>query len=365
MAGFEMLDVAIGILFVYLLLSLLCSALNEFVEGFLKLRAVDLEQGIRELLNDHSGSDLAKKIYDHHLIYSLFRGSYDPGKIRNASKTNVDNKKKRYTRGSDLPSYIPSRNFALALMDVILFPTPAKNEAPAATGSSGAIAPLKDNSTANSGNNRNPLTELRNAVNSMTNTKVKDALNTIINAAGDDVMKAREGIENWYNSSMDRVAGWYKRRVQRIVFFMGFFIAITMNVDTFAIFRNLANDRPLRSAIVAHAQSIREQKTDTLTPTDKIRSNVNSLLQLGLPVGWGWRSELNDSEDAITNLSAIPPRSSGLNWFLKLVGWLVTGLAVSLGAPFWFDMLNKVMVVRSTVKPTEKSPDEGSEDKKK
>jgi hypothetical protein len=42
------------------------------------------------------------------------------------------------------------------------------------------------------------------------------------------------------------------------------------------------------------------------------------------------------------------------------VGWLITALAVSLGAPFWFDMLNKFIVVRSTVKPHEKSLEEKS-----
>jgi hypothetical protein len=47
------------------------------------------------------------------------------------------------------------------------------------------------------------------------------------------------------------------------------------------------------------------------------------------------------------------------------LGWLLTALAVSLGAPFWFDMLNKIIVVRSTVKPHEKSREEGSKDAKK
>jgi hypothetical protein len=53
------------------------------------------------------------------------------------------------------------------------------------------------------------------------------------------------------------------------------------------------------------------------------------------------------------------------NWYLKIIGWLITALAISLGAPFWFDILNKIMVVRSTVKPHEKSPEEASEDKQK
>jgi hypothetical protein len=46
----------------------------------------------------------------------------------------------------------------------------------------------------------------------------------------------------------------------------------------------------------------------------------------------------------------------------KLPGWLLTGMAISLGAPFWFDLLNKFMVVRSTIKPQEKSQTEPSKD---
>jgi hypothetical protein len=55
---------------------------------------------------------------------------------------------------------------------------------------------------------------------------------------------------------------------------------------------------------------------------------------------------------------------SGWYWQFRfhVFGWLLTALAISLGAPFWFDMLNKFIVVRSTVKPKEKSPEEKSKD---
>jgi hypothetical protein len=379
MLGLEMLDVAIGIIFIYLLLSIVCTAINEFIEGFLKLRAVDLEQGIRELLNDPDATGKVRELWNHQLIYSLFRGSYDPSEIRNGGRTNIDSKKKRYSRGSDLPSYIPSRNFALALMDVLLPAVPptqasgaAPSPLPAATpiadtsisGSSATLAPQNDNLPApqNPPIKPNPLQPLRDAVNRMTgNDKLKTALLTILDAAGDDAVKAREGIENWYNSSMDRVSGWYKRRVQQIVFVMGFVVAIAMNADTFAIFKNLSNDRPLRSAIVAQAQNIKNPATDSSTPTKKIQANVDTLLAMGLPIGWNWRTGWNP--DAVSNLNAIPAAASFGNWFLKILGWLITGLAISLGAPFWFDVLNRVMVVRSTVKPTEKSPDESSQDR--
>src|SRR5436190_22299908 len=46
------LEVAIGMIFFYLLLSLICTALNELIEAWLKNRAYDLEHGIRKLLDD-------------------------------------------------------------------------------------------------------------------------------------------------------------------------------------------------------------------------------------------------------------------------------------------------------------------------
>ena len=222
MLGLEMLDVAIGMIFIFLLLSLICTAINEFIESFIKLRAVDLEQGIREILDDPDRTGIVQKFWNHHLINSLFRGNYHSAQIRNVNDTSF--KKKRYSRGSDLPSYIHAKNFALVLMDILLpaNTTSAQSNTPASTtnnlsGASGALAPARDNTP--QGNpavvQPNPLSELRTAVITMTNMKVKGALLTILDTASDDIVKARKGLESWYNSSMDRVAGWYKRRVHK------------------------------------------------------------------------------------------------------------------------------------------------------
>ena len=81
---------------------------------------------------------------------------------------------------------------------------------------------------------------------------------------------------------------------------------------------------------------------------------------LGLPIGWplGWPSPPADAQNEKSG-------SAPMDWYLALLqshlgGWLLTALAASLGAPFWFDILNKFMVVRSTVKPREKSHEEKS-----
>src|SRR6266446_1200928 len=107
----QILDVAIGMIFIYLLLSLMCSAANEVIESLLKKRAKHLEQGLRELLQDKA---LVAKVYNHSLVNGLFSGKYK-------------------SQSRNLPSYIPSENFALALMDLVL-----PGQAATATAKSGA-----------------------------------------------------------------------------------------------------------------------------------------------------------------------------------------------------------------------------------
>lgn len=103
----SILDVAIGMIFVYILLSLMCSAANEIIELLLKKRAIDLERGIRELLAPSSTSgeaDVVQDLYNHPLVKSLFGGTYQGSRIGDAIK-------RKFMR-TGLPSYIPARTFA-------------------------------------------------------------------------------------------------------------------------------------------------------------------------------------------------------------------------------------------------------------
>ena len=79
MLGSSILEVAIGLAFVYLLLSLVCSAVQEGLESWLKCRASDLEKGISGLLGN---ADLVADFYQHPLIFGLFQGDYRPGRNR-------------------------------------------------------------------------------------------------------------------------------------------------------------------------------------------------------------------------------------------------------------------------------------------
>src|SRR5215211_9020344 len=71
--GSTVLDVAIGLVFVYLLLSLICSAITEGIARVFAMRSGTLKEGIRNLLSGPGDVDYAQKLYDHPLISGLYR----------------------------------------------------------------------------------------------------------------------------------------------------------------------------------------------------------------------------------------------------------------------------------------------------
>jgi hypothetical protein len=335
------LDVAIGMIFVYLLMSLLASAIREGLEGWLKTRSVKLERGIRELLHDPSGKGLASDIYNHPLVLSLFRGEYDPSKISTRTKNGSVEYGEMPTRGH-LPSYIPSGNFALALLDVV-----ARGPSGSDPGSADAHAPLLN------------LAGIRSRISEIQNPPVQRALLAAIDTANGDLTRAQKNVEAWFDSSMDRVSGWYKRRTQLVLFLIGLGAALVMNVDSFSIAQFLYRDKPTRDALVAQAQSV-VNTPDSARQKQTFEQIHTSIDTLNLPIGW-----VADSTTWFRPAGrTVGPQGLSLaDWVSAWGGWLMTAIAVSFGAPFWFDLLNKVMVVRSTVKPHEKSPEESSDDR--
>ena len=414
MLGLTLLDVSIGMIFIYLLLSLICAAANEIIEGYLGNRATDLERGIRELLDPNSQvsqTGIVAQLYNHPLVNGLYKGTYNRF-VAYRNKFVLFRWLVRLSAGTKLPSYIPARNFALALMDTVLpassintpgAPAPADRPSGAAGTTSSAApaaplvvvapAPLPPGPPAAP----NPLQPLRDAIGGLTNVQTRSALLALVDAAGYDVNKARENIETWFNNSMDRVSGWYKRRSQLILFILGFGVAVALNADSVTLVKNLSMDKAMRDSLVAAAESyakanpslapsstsapslpLSSSASPSSAPTSRTADaaspappplpecakNENSpdckfakykqeIGKLGLPIGW------TDSAD--DKYLKWPSNWTGLDsWFQQFywhwLGWLITALAVSLGAPFWFDMLNKFVRIRSAVKPQEKIP---------
>jgi hypothetical protein len=361
MFGSSMLDIAVGIIFVFLLLSILATGINEIIMSTMNMRAKELLLGIESLLNDKNKSNgLVEEVYTHGQIYGLYRGTFDVKKQ------------------SELPSYIPSRNFALALIDIVA----QKGGHTYASGVPAADLPAQPQPTGQVSTEQRPLSaqlmgmavvpippSIRNGAASYAANPLTDKLGkplvAMIAMAGNDANKLQKSIEDWYDSAMDRISGRYKHRTQKWLLSIGLIMAIAVNADTLHIVRQLSKDATLRQSIVAAAQNSRPAP---IPANQAVTTGVNSAIEsfdgvtsLGIPFGWpnGAPRLYAIYQHPFTWAAWASLVGRASSWEI-LLGWILTAVAISLGAPFWFDALNRIMVIRSTVKPTEKSKDEAS-----
>ncbi len=281
MFGSTIVDTAIGLIFVYLLVSLVVSAANELLAALFKWRAGNLSQGIRQLLQDPSLTGLAAKLYQHPLIDGL----------------SAQGKK---------PSYIPSRTFALALLDIV---SPAN-------GTAKTLADL------NAGIEKLP-------------PALQTTFKVLLEEAGHDIEQFKTELEIWFNNSMERVAGWYKRKTQAVQLVLALLIVVVANIDSVRIARNLSGiNSPLRDSLKDAAHAFVQTKVAQEDAQTQLTTAAEAIGNLGLPIGW-----INNDFRRST-----------------ILGWLVTALAASLGAPFWFDLLNRFINIRASGKAPEEEP---------
>jgi len=174
------------------------------------------------------------------------------------------------------------------------------------------------------------------------NEIVRGLLRDALEEARGDVDRFRAVLERSFDDVMDRASGWYKRRIQLILFLLALTLVGVMNADSFAVGQRLWKDDALRAAVVAQANKVVQAggadcaKTDANEPrTAAAAKCVSEVSQYGLPLGW---------------THATSPHSLG-DGFGKVLGLLVTAFALTLGAPFYFDLLGKVARVRGSGPP--------------
>ena len=297
MFGSDVLEIAIGLVLTYALLALLSTAMVEFVSRFLGKRSKTLEQGIRNLLDDPAGIGLAREFYSHPLIKGFGFNRGRRGFLRKAGK----------------PSYIEAKHFATVLFDTILPP--------------GSKSP-------------NTFNEVRDAASAIPGVEVRRELLNLIDAAEGNLAQARKNVEEWFDAGMDRVSGWYKRNIQIFALVAAVIVTVGLNADTIVISDSLANDPTNREAIVAAAEFLTsEDFRDEEVFDQKVTETID---ELGLEFGW-----FRDG--------SFEPYSEGQRWYGKAIGLLITAIAVSLGAPFWFDTLAKLGSLRAAGRPPQKA----------
>jgi hypothetical protein len=339
LTGLPALDLAIGLAFIFFLLATLALTIQEFIAAILGLRARTLEQGLRSLLEDPTaGWRYVDKFYDHPLIKSLYRtpppdvlkgaGAKDAAKAgekREAqAEVAADVGKNAHTQSRGKlaqalgffkrtkgPSYISPRSFALVLLD--------------------NFAPEKGHKTFFD-HGMDALDELPDGL--------EQRLKPLVGGPQTDVEKLRTNLEAWYDDTMARVSGWYKRKTQIILLVIGCVMVPAINANTIAMAERMWKDDTVRTAVVAQAQA-NAKAGQKLTDAAE---DVDAVVKVGIPLGW--RGD------------AVPHGADGIA--MAIGGWLLTLLAISLGAPFWFDALSRFSRLRSSGKPETPLPAAGS-----
>ena len=297
------LQFAISLAFVYLLLSALCSALQELIANLGKWRANTLEAGIRNLLQDEG---LKNEVYNHVLVRGIWRPNW---LIKETDKVHK-------------PGYMSSSMFAQVVQDL--------------RATQGESLP----------------------------EPAKKALNALLLGIT-DAEEQKKRIEHWFDDAMDAVSGWYKRKANAWLWVIAGVVCVVLNADTISIGRMLWDDPTARAAIVQSANDYVKKKVEaeepnkkqeaTSSPADPDKAARNSLQAvkdaranlngLSIPLGWCSASESGNKDSSCTSERQLP-RAEIWAWLLKIFGILISVLAVSQGAPFWFDLLQKVVNLR-------------------
>lgn len=297
MFGSVILEVAVALGLLYGVLSLASSAITEAVSATVSLRARTLRRAIVRLLG--GAEDRAGDILSHPLI----RGLAPPRRFAGDA--------------DDVPDYIPSRTFATALLESL--------------SSRRRIAETME--------------ALHHDISKESSEELRRILESLAQEAGDDIARAREVLEDWYDGAMDRVRSAYAARARWITLAAAAVTVSVLNADTLLFTGQIWENASLRAVLVAQADGIQAAAAEAEGDPEAALAMLSAF-----PLGWsgvegdprGW-----------------PGTLGGV--LSKLGGLLISILAVSMGAPFWFDVLNRLVSFRTAGRPVPTLADRGGE----
>ncbi len=368
------LDIVIGLIFTYLLYSLLATIIQEIIATNFAFRAKILEKAITRMLDD--GASAKSRLWGFFTLF--FKKDIKQPKLTAQFYNHPLIKYLAPDKWEKKPAYLSAQNFSKVIVDLLR----GKQ-----LGTGNHAAEIEESL-------RNKKTHWGGTV---INEDTSDYLDSIWVDAQGNIDEFRGKLEDWYNETMDRASGWYKQYTQVILLFVGFGIAMMFNVDTIQIVHKLEKDPKLREQLVAQADAyakvhpslaaelleekkrnrellaalkdtvgtanadvdsmnrITEEKyrllrerRDTLynQASRLIQSDINKMHH-ALALGWG---NYGGAQSFFGKAKYVIVSSLG-NW-IKFLGLFLTAIAISLGAPFWFDILSKVIKIRGAIKGT-------------
>lgn len=366
------IDLAIGLTFVFAVAAALASVATELIARLLGLRGAYLLSGLRELVDGGGAStDLSQAEQDYQSMQDIIaRPPADPapapsstgtpsaagallggpilrsqgmagqitsrkltlaatGQTGHLPKMTADRKggSLRNQRRS-LPAYISSRSFAEAVIDLVV------------PGPGGQVT----------------MTSIQQGIDALppTMSPFKPALQALAKNAGDDSSRFRVIVEQWYDDHMDRVSGWYKRHVAKVTLAAGAVLIVLFNINALTIARTLYSENTVSTAVSSVAAKV------TSCPASESQQECLADLQAqlsatGLPVGWG---TVRDCRQPGARCNWLDQRGifsihgdSAWQVVQVLIGFLIVLLALVPGAQFWFGLLGKLGSLRTTGPP--------------
>lgn len=337
MIDLHIIEFAIALIFIVLLLSLFVSWLIDWYASRTNRKGRFLKRMLTIMLGESEGLNWTARLYRHPLIESLSI---------------------KYNR---ITSYIAPRLFAEVLTDLII--EEGKAYSFTQDKKTGKIKYHEKEST-------DMFSDLKTGIDSLPESDATRNFKLYFEIAKEATEEKTESfissIESWYNEYMLRVNHTYKRLLRKPLLITGLVIAILFNIDFIKLSSELWTNTHLQKSIVTLAEEF-DNKYSNIEEVEVSKEFFKEYKEsIGLPIGWNaeLKKELKNPklikefEENSGNFFSVIKQVfiylfSGTNWvwtlLLKLLGFFITALVVSFGAPFWFQALHKIINIKKTV----------------
>ena len=313
MFGSQALEVAIGMAVIFFVVATASSAVVDLISSALKKRSRDLKKSVYRML---SGEKTVPKQGEPQDTTSDFMETL----LKSGPVAGIA------AAAKDYPSYIPAKNFAEGVLSIVgaKFDEDGKE-----------MADVLDSLPENLGNQ----------------------LREVAGRVGSDIVAIQAGIEDWFDSAMDRASGGFKRWSRLVLIVVATVIIIVFNVDAVDIGTTLWTSEEVRVEVAENAPDIVEDSVDGQT-TPTASSAIEQVSTVLAP--FGWKQTLCPAENSPCDVGDYAVNFGKAAWG-HLLGWFITVMLVSLGAPFWYGALSKLVALRDTgAKPGKAGAEAGS-----
>jgi hypothetical protein len=276
-------------------MSLLASFLNEAWVDRFNYRGRFLRRMLDEIFSDPINRDFTSLLYKHPLIAALFE------------------------KGKKLPVYIPTHFFSRALVETMADYSEKQKIVFEQDKETLDINPVIQDSP------QGLFDKYKEAVKDLKHSQLKILLHSFLMNATNKGELLKES-ENWFEAYMTQGSYWYKAKMQTRLFIVSIFLVIFTQFDVIITTQQIFNNDILRERIsnVAILFS-QENKSVSSVDAQSAKEIMDELKKdIKLPIGW-------DSQPFQLR---------------NIFGWLLSAVLISFGAPFWFDLLGKIVNVR-------------------